>query len=1330
MRGLRGFRRKVLLMMILVTIVTSSIFCNKQAFAENSVSNNTGIISMNTVQQVSLLEDGNARLTMQTAIDNGPLADAYRRALSAPNNTGVDESIPIPENKTDQIQAGGNSTAMVVPVRSQFYKGLEQDQLFSFGFQTAIIDSSMVPQSATNAFEFSGTAAASPYITNVTSQGSNRIWEILIGSRDKNAARQAVGYLLTKTAFTQSMLGSFEGEQSYESSWSTEIRLPEGATLLNGNELQGLKWLVDFGGGTSMSASLQIANSSEIILYERTIVTDQNFTASTNDLYNALCGYKSFKIRYSLPSTNETMTSPPIECMSNETKDDWDYSWTYTVYSGAMTFPISLGPIDASLTVTSDLTLNGYIGFDFGWTEYHGWLNIPYWIWEPQWFEAWIRPEASVQISLETSISVSYSHTWTHTIFALSHRFEFWYGILVWVDLEVSSTATLSFNAYGKVSIQVGAEATASLTAGVRWDRTKGWQSILDRSWSASHSDPTLTVEAGASITSSLDFQVAFLIYDVAGPFVDFVLSASATVEYSASVVGWDLSLDFEIDAGVTFGGWLQTLLGLGAYSIPIYQITLAEWGGHFGYAPSSISVDVNPGRIALGSAAIVSGVVSSLYGGNESGIVDIQFSADNTTWEDIGSSSSDSSGYYSYVWVPNSTGTYYVRSSWGGNPYYFGATSSPFYPFVVVSGKQASGITLSLSSGSITKGQSIVLGSQLWSFTWFWQWRLWLVLPSSDGTTSFQQSTDGISWQNINSGTPSLGSFSYNWTPPSTGVYYLRATWSGDSGYEGSVSPTSTLQVTPANTLLATSLSENTIQVGSSVNISAAMVPALQGKSLIIEYSQDNSTWYYLNLGNTDWNGQYTYSWSPDIGAYYLRSRWTGDANYFGTISDSQLLTVNEASQYHLDVYSAFSTVSGMGWYDNGTNAYATLTDKAVDVIPGSVRAVFTGWSGNASGTGLTSDPITMDGPKTAVAMWNIQFYLSVVTDPSSLPAIPGADWYENYTRVRLNATRYVPAEEGSMGVRYSFDHWDVDGVSQISGNNTLDLDMDFNHTATAHYMLQYNVMFFETSVGSDFNGTIATVDGTEYGLSDFPLSFWFSNGTTHDFAFASPLRVGLGSEQYVWSFTSGLSIQQSDALIVMGPGSVTGNYGTYVHDVAVTSVVAFVPHCSSKVGNDLWLFQGLPVYVNVTVQNKGAFDENVTVTLYYNSTSNNSAKGIDSPNILLSTGQTQTILLVWNTKAVPYCLNYTIAAVATIPLDNNPADNTLACGPINVRIMGDINGDSKVNLQDVFQVALAFGARPADSKWNSDADINGDGKINLRDFYAVISNFGKTGV
>ena len=56
-----------------------------------------------------------------------------------------------------------------------------------------------------------------------------------------------------------------------------------------------------------------------------------------------------------------------------------------------------------------------------------------------------------------------------------------------------------------------------------------------------------------------------------------------------------------------------------------------------------------------------------------------------------------------------------------------------------------------------------------------------------------------------------------------------------------------------------------------------------------------------------------------------------------------------------------------------------------------------------------------------------------------------------------------------------------------------------------------------------------------------------------------------------------------------------------------------------------------------------------------------------------------------------------------------------------------GDINGDSKVNLDDYMVVINAFGSvSGVDEEYNPKADLKADGKINLDDYMVVINNFG----
>ncbi len=58
---------------------------------------------------------------------------------------------------------------------------------------------------------------------------------------------------------------------------------------------------------------------------------------------------------------------------------------------------------------------------------------------------------------------------------------------------------------------------------------------------------------------------------------------------------------------------------------------------------------------------------------------------------------------------------------------------------------------------------------------------------------------------------------------------------------------------------------------------------------------------------------------------------------------------------------------------------------------------------------------------------------------------------------------------------------------------------------------------------------------------------------------------------------------------------------------------------------------------------------------------------------------------------------------------------------------ILGDINGDYKVNIIDINLVAKAFRAMPSDPRWNSNVDLNNDQIINIMDITLAARNFGK---
>jgi hypothetical protein len=272
-------------------------------------------------------------------------------------------------------------------------------------------------------------------------------------------------------------------------------------------------------------------------------------------------------------------------------------------------------------------------------------------------------------------------------------------------------------------------------------------------------------------------------------------------------------------------------------------------------------------------------------------------------------------------------------------------------------------------------------------------------------------------------------------------------------------------------------------------------------------------------------------YRWDSTTGTGSASGQ-TGQSGSFVLTSDSTLTATYE-TQYYLTVISAYDTPGGDGWYDDGDTAYATLVYGTEPLGPG-VQAVFTGWSGDATGTGLTSDPITMDGPKTAIAQWQIQYYLDVVTDPSSLVPIPGANWYDECTWVELTAPEYVSI---ASDIRYRFDYWDVDGTP-VPGN-PIDIHMDEPHTATAHYMLQFLVTFKQNGLDGSAVGTVVTVDGDPKIKTQLPFSKWVDNGDVVVYAYESIVADGVGKRFYLYSVTGPTS-----PITVTAPITVTGTY------------------------------------------------------------------------------------------------------------------------------------------------------------------------------------------
>jgi len=110
-----------------------------------------------------------------------------------------------------------------------------------------------------------------------------------------------------------------------------------------------------------------------------------------------------------------------------------------------------------------------------------------------------------------------------------------------------------------------------------------------------------ITAEAGVSIRAGLNCRLAFLFYDVSGPFIEFEPYATATASCNyvppASPEGqWEITVNLRIASGATFAGWLKDLLGLKDWSTTLFDKQICEpWSGTWEYSGTS-SDDTPPG--------------------------------------------------------------------------------------------------------------------------------------------------------------------------------------------------------------------------------------------------------------------------------------------------------------------------------------------------------------------------------------------------------------------------------------------------------------------------------------------------------------------------------------------------------------------------------------------------------------------------------------------------------------------------------------------------------------------------------------------------------------
>jgi hypothetical protein len=237
---------------------------------------------------------------------------------------------------------------------------------------------------------------------------------------------------------------------------------------------------------------------------------------------------------------------------------------------------------------------------------------------------------------------------------------------------------------------------------------------------------------------------------------------------------------------------------------------------------------------------------------------------------------------------------------------------------------------------------------------------------------------------------------------------------------------------------------------------------------------------------------------------------------------------TAHYTLQSYLTVTSPYDTPSGQGWFDSGSIAYATLDTGTVDHGNGT-RRLFTSWNGDASGTDYAqSDPILMNGPKTAIALWKTQYYLTMSTNFGTVN--PGSGWYDAGSTFPINAT----PPSAVSGERYVWNGWTGTGNGSHTGtNNPASITMNAPIDEVASWTHQYYL-----TVTSPYD-------------SPTPTSEWFNAETSITASVTSPWAGAVGTRYVCTGWTGTGSVPSSGssasaAFTINAPSSITWNWKT----------------------------------------------------------------------------------------------------------------------------------------------------------------------------------------
>ncbi len=380
---------------------------------------------------------------------------------------------------------------------------------------------------------------------------SENLWEVRIGLK-KGGGRDGRSFILGQMMFAQLMLRSMpERGQRMERVTVLPLKLPEGAVLVNGEELSGRKWRVDFGGGNYRETRLELEDS-ELKLTERVVVTEQPPEALTPDLFRSLRDYRCFTVKYALPGAEG---APQSEEEGGE--EGTDFCWSEgTSFSFDFTLPFAL-----TGEVSAEAYIGGSVGLGLSWVmEWNfGGEGL-------QMFRTYAKLDSSLSLDLDWNLQGGPSYDWSRKLY--EHHcpvYTVLFGFPVWVDLEAGVSGGLEVAAE-KFFLKARVTSSTTFRLGVQWTRDGGWGPLAEIEPSFTREGPYM----GGLVRAQpyLDFRLGAYFYSLVGPHLSFKPLLELRAE---NLENWSLEAGFDVDGGVDMQS-LSDWLGIGDWSTTLYR--------------------------------------------------------------------------------------------------------------------------------------------------------------------------------------------------------------------------------------------------------------------------------------------------------------------------------------------------------------------------------------------------------------------------------------------------------------------------------------------------------------------------------------------------------------------------------------------------------------------------------------------------------------------------------------------------------------------------------------------------------------------------------------